>query len=166
MKNWLFISSLLFFMFTATANAQEINKIAVVNVKKIFDKLPVQEIVTKKLKNEFKEREGQLQNIKRDLEIKIQNLHHDKLHMQDNDRNKFKKEITLLREQFLQKIYFFEQDNHRRQIEEQKKILNHIYDVATLIAKKEGYNIVINNNSIIYANPDQDITDHVIQQVK
>lgn len=76
MKKWLCAAGLGLAM-AASAGVQAADKIAVVNVSSIFQQLPARETVAKQLENEFKGRAGELQNMERSLQTKMQRLQRD-----------------------------------------------------------------------------------------
>lgn len=150
----------------ATVGVQAADKIAIVNILSIFQQLPERATVAKQLESEFTERAGELQNMEHSLQTKIHSLHRDASTMKASDRHKLEKEVITQREQFSQKAQAFEQDNHRRQIEERNKILRRIQDAVKLVANKEGYDIVIDANAVDYVSASKNITADVLKQVK
>ncbi|AEW44385.1 periplasmic chaperone [Serratia symbiotica str. 'Cinara cedri'] len=165
MKKWLCAPGLSLVM-TALSSVQAADKIAVVNVSKIFQQLPASEAVAKQLENEFKERANELQNMEYSLQTKMQQLHRDSATMKLSDRSKLEKEVIIQREQFSNKAHAFEQDNRSRQMEERNKILNRIQDMVKVVASKGGYDIVIDVNAVAYVSASKDITADVLKQVK
>jgi outer membrane protein len=164
-KKWLCAAGLGLAM-AASAGVQAADKIAVVNVSSIFQQLPAREAVAKQLENEFKGRAGELQNMERSLQTKMQRLQRDGATMKASDRSKAEKDVMAQREQFSQKAQAFEQDNRRRQMEERNKILSRIQDAVKSVASKEGYDVVIDANAVAYAGTSKDITADVLKQVK
>jgi len=164
-KKWLCAAGLGLAM-AASAGVQAADKIAVVNVSSIFQQLPARETVAKQLESEFKGRAGELQNMERDLQTKMQKLQRDGSTMKASDRTKMEKDVMAQREQFSQKAQAFEQDNRRRQMEERNKILSRIQDAVKVIASKEGYDVVVDVNATAYFAAGKDITADVLKQVK
>nr|WP_237735487.1 molecular chaperone Skp [Serratia fonticola] len=164
-KKWLCAAGLGLAM-AASAGVQAADKIAVVNVSSIFQQLPARETVAKQLESEFKGRAGELQNMERDLQTKMQKLQRDGSTMKASDRTKMEKDVMAQREKFSQKAQAFEQDNRRRQMEERNKILSRIQDAVKAVASKEGYDVVIDANAVAYAGTSKDITADVLKQVK
>lgn len=165
MKKWLCAAGLGLAMATS-AGVQAADKIAVVNVSSIFQQLPARESVAKQLENEFKGRAGELQNMERSLQTKMQHLQRDGATLKASERSKLEKDLMTEREQFSQKAQAFEQDNRRRQMEERNKILSRIQDAVKSVSSKEGYDVVIDANAVAYAGSSKDITADVLKQVK
>ncbi|MXP67224.1 OmpH family outer membrane protein [Pantoea sp. Aalb] len=165
MKKYLFITvTLSFFLIALDVQASE--RIAVVNMSNIFEQLPQRTVVAQRLKDEFENRVTDLKNRERELQHKIQKLQRDSSTMKASDRNRIEKEIIVQRERLSSKAQAFNQDNHRRQIEERNKLLKYIQKAVKKVADSKGYNIVIDTNAIVYISTIKDITDDVLKQVK
>ncbi|MBC8948184.1 MULTISPECIES: molecular chaperone Skp [Xenorhabdus] len=149
-----------------SAGAQAADKIALVNVAEVFQQLPAREAVAKQLENEFKGRATELQRMESDLQTKIQKLQRDSSTMKASEREKLEKEVMAKRDDFAQKAQSFENDNRHRQMEERNKILNRIQDAVKVVAGKEGYDLVLDANTVVYSTSGKDITAEVLKQVK
>nr|WP_226813629.1 OmpH family outer membrane protein [Candidatus Profftia lariciata] len=147
---------------TATVDS----KIAIVKISSIFQQLPQRATIAKQLEQEFHSRTIDLQKQERELQSKIQKLQHDSSIMKDNDRNKMEKDIIAQRDAFFQKAQSFEQDNHRRQAEENNKLLTRIQNAVSNVAKDQGYDLVLDANAVAYSGSFHDITAQVLKQVK
>ncbi|BAE75209.1 Chaperone protein Skp precursor [Sodalis glossinidius str. 'morsitans'] len=165
MKKWLYATGLGLALATSTV-AQAADKIAVVNVSSIFQQSPQRAVVAKQLENEFKGRATELQSMERDLQTKMQRLQRDGSTMKASERSSLEKLVMAQRETFSIKAQAFDQDNRRRQTEERNKILSRIQDAVKSVATKEGYDVVIDANSVAYATNAKDITADVLKQVK
>lgn len=165
MKKWLCATGLALVL-TSSVMAKATDKIAVVNISSIFQQLPQRESVAKQLENEFKNRASELQKMESDLQIKMQKLERDGSTMKASDRSKSENDLMAQREQFSNKAQAFEQDNHRRQLEERNKILSLIQNAIKSVASKNGYDIVIDTNAVAYVGNVKDITADVMKQVK
>ncbi|MFB6434836.1 MAG: molecular chaperone Skp [Candidatus Malihini olakiniferum] len=165
MKKWVCAAGLGLAL-AASVSVQAADKIAVVNIASIFQQLPQRETVAKQLENEFKIRASALQKMEGDLQTKMQTLRRDGSTMKASDRSKVEKDLLAQREQFSKKAQAFEQDNHRREMEERNKILSRIQDAIKNFASKDGYDIVIDANAVAYVDNAKDITADVLKQVK
>ena len=166
MKKWLYAAGLGLVM-AASASVQAADKIAVVNVQEVFQKMPARDAVAKQLENEFKGRATALQAQETALRSQEQNLQQNASTMKPADRAKAEKQFMANREDFSAKAQAFDQDNRRRQNEESNKIGARIQDAVKAVASKAGYDIVIDSKAAVYVSPDaKDITDDVLKQVK
>lgn len=150
----------------AASAAQAADKIAVVNVSNIFQQLPERATVAKQLENEFKGRATDLQTQERAIQAQMQNLQRNGSTMKASERASLEKEIMAKRQSFETKAQGFEQDNRRRQAEERDKILTRIQAAVKKVADNEGYDVVLDTNTVAYSAPSKDITADVLKQVK
>lgn len=150
----------------ASAGVQAAEKIAVANIAGIFEQSPQRAAVAKKLESEFKTRATDLQAQQRALQAQMQNLQRNGSTMKASERTRLQKEIMTKRQDFETKAQAFEKDNQARQMQERNKILSKIQDAVKAVATKQGYDIVIDTNSVAYAANAQDITEDVLKQVK
>lgn len=162
-KKWLCAASLSVALVISTG-VQAADKIAVVSIPSIFEKLPASDTMAKQLENEFKGRETELKSMDHDLKAKIKKLQATKVG--SSEFKKLEKEALAERSEFSAKFESFERDRRRRHEEERNKIVDRIKDVVKLIAKKEGYSVVIHANAVAYNNSALDITTAVLEQVK
>ncbi|CAJ0991385.1 molecular chaperone Skp [Pantoea sp. Nvir] len=162
----LLCASCLSLALAVSTGTQAADKIAVVNMSSIFQQLPQRATVAKQLENEFKGRATELQIQERDLQTKMRRLQHNHSAIKANERSRMEKDIISQREAFSSKAQAFEEDNRRRQIEERNKIMNRIQDAVRKVARKQGYEVVIDATAVAYASNSKDITADVLKQVK
>ncbi|OQM33992.1 OmpH family outer membrane protein [bacterium endosymbiont of Pedicinus badii] len=165
MKKIFFIFFTILFYFY-NFQTQAIEKIAVVNLSKVFQNSSQRMIVIKELEKEFRDRALELQNIEKDLKNKIDRLKKEKNKLSISESKALEKSIFLQKEQFANKAQLFERDNRRRQNEEKDKIIEQINKIIKSIAKKDGYDVVLDSECVIYLNNTKDITEEVLKQVK
>lgn len=149
-----------------SVSIQAADRIAVVNVPRIFQQLPEREAAIKQLKNEFQSRESTLRTMEHTLQMKIKHLSRNRSRMNAMDRKRLEKEIIKQRKIFSNKAHIFEKDHRRRQIEERNKILSRIQKALQSVARKDGYDVVIDANVVAYIGPSKDITSEVLHQVQ
>ncbi|AMA64614.1 Chaperone protein Skp precursor [Candidatus Arsenophonus lipoptenae] len=163
MKNVLYIIGLSLILFIPTPNYAE--KIAVINVNEIFQKIVTKQAVLKQLEMEFKGRLNELQNIEKDLQIQEKKLKENIINNKDKDLQSFEAKKA----DFLKKINQFQKDNQLRHKEEHNRILQTIKNATKAVAEKEHYDIVVDVSAIFY--PEnisnfKNIADLVINKVK
>jgi len=59
----------------------------------------------------------------------------------------------------------FEEDNRRRQGEEQQKALIVVRNVIDKVAKQDNYDVILNGEQIVFAKPEYDISDLIIEEI-
>lgn len=165
MKKLLFITVIIVFTITKNFSFAQ-DKIAVVNINKILQKLPQIITVEKNIEHEFKIRAQKLQDKEKALQKKIQMLQRDSLSIKNIDKIKVESDIIKQKEKFIKQLKDFEKDNNQRNIEERNKILIKIQNEVNKIALKEGFSIVIDASSIIFLVKSKDITEDVLKQVQ
>lgn len=149
----------------ASQSALAADKVAVVNMSEVFQQLPQRAVAAKKLEDEFKGRAAELQSEAQQLQEKVQRLKQGS-NIKANDRSKLEKEIVTQRNALSTKEQAYDQDNRRRQGEERDKLVTRIQDAVKVIAKKKGYDLVIDSNLAAYFTQEKDITADVVKQVK
>ncbi|QJC29963.1 molecular chaperone [Enterobacteriaceae endosymbiont of Plateumaris sericea] len=142
------------------------NKIAVVNIAKIFEQIPLKKLCSKQLENDLKPQLIKLQQLQNELNLKIKKIQNQGISMIPSERIKLEKDIKNLRNILIKKVEKFKKENNKRQIEARNVILNHIQKLINIIAKKEHYNIVFDSTFILYIKNVKDITNEVLSQDK
>ena len=136
------------------------------NISDILQQLPAREAVVRQLENEFKGRITELQKMESDLLAKMEKLQRDGKTMKASDRTRLENGLMTERTAFAEKAKVFEEDNLRRQKEERNKILSRIQDAVKVIASKNGYDIVVDANAVVYMKPALDVTAEVLKRVQ
>lgn len=162
MKKWLYAAGLGLAMAAAGAQAN----IAVVNINEVFQAMPEKEAVTKQLEKEFAPRITELQKMEKALKSDIDKLQANAAKMKKDDLKGVEQALNVRQMDFAKKAEAFEQENRQRQMEERNKMLAKIQKAVTEVAKQDKYTVVIDVNTIAYAEPSVNITAKVIEQVK
>ncbi|QBH95653.1 molecular chaperone [Limnobaculum zhutongyuii] len=161
LKKWLCAAGLGLAM-VASAGVQAADKVAVVDVMSILQKMPEREAVAKKLESEFKSRATALQSEEKAAQDKVKKLQTSGGSMKAADRTKLENDIKA----FQQKAAAFTQDSRRREAEEMNKLVAKVQDAVKTVAEKDGYSVVVKADAAFYVNSDSDITEKVLAQVK
>lgn len=159
-----FASIIIVFVFFSTLILAN-NKIAIVNIAKILKYMPQIKEIETHLENEFKERFYNLQNQEILLKEKIKNFKKKNIKINNNDKNEEEIGIIKEKEYLSVNVQNFEKDHNKRYNEERNKILILIKSIITNFAKKEDINVIIDINSIVYADDKKDITISLIEQI-
>lgn len=161
MKKWLCAAGLGLAM-VASTSVQAADKVAVVDVMSILQKMPERETIAKQLDTEFKTRATALQKEEKAAQDKVKKLQTSGTSMKSADRSKLEGEIKA----FQEKANAFTQDTRRRETEEMNKLVAKIETAVKTVANKEGYSVVIKSDAVFYSAADNNITDKVLAQVK
>ena len=149
--------------FSAQASAE--TKIAVINVPRIMQEIPQGKAVEAKLKSEFSSRISEMQRLETEGQNLAAKLRKDEAFMAADERTKLQRRLAELQADFNLKGQALQEDQRRRFNEEQKKVLNKVQDAIDSIAKAQGYDLVLNGQSVVFGAEKLDISAQVIQQV-
>lgn len=161
MKKLITIISLSVLLLT-TGMANAADKIAVVNVMTVLQKMPQRAAVAKTLDKEFSAKAKALQAEEKKVKEAAQKLQKDGMTMSASERTNLQKTIGA----FQEKARAFDQSYRKRESEEMNKLLAKVEKAINTVAEKEQYTVVLKSGSVAYAVKAADITDKVLQQVK
>lgn len=147
---------------SAAADAQ---KIAVVSPSKIMQQSPQLEKIKKKLQNEFKGRYAELLALEKEITEMESTLGRNSGLMAADEETRLKRELEVKASEYKLKRKAFSEDNRRRQGEEQQKSWAVIHDVIKNVATKNGYDVVLSAEQVLFAKPELDISDIVIKEI-
>ena len=148
---------------TATEAAQ---KVGYVNTAQVFQSLPQREVALQKMQKEFKEKADELKKLQSDAKTKIEKLQRDKELLSQDQIEKLRIDIGALDSQYKIKAQAFEKETARREAEEKAKLFRVIQDAVKKVAEKEGYDIVVDIQTMQYGKPEFNISEKVIAQLK
>jgi outer membrane protein len=149
------------------ANAAEAaQKVGYINTAQVFQSLPQREIVAQKLQEEFKDKSAELQAIQAKGKGKVEKLQRDGSLMSQEDVEKIRLEIKQLESELQLKAQSFDKLRKRRQAEEEQKLFKQIQGAVKAIAEKEGYDIIVDTQTMQYGKPEFNISEKVINQLK
>ena len=166
MKTFLKAATLAVAMMSVSAvSVAETQKIGVVFPSKIMKESPQRERIIKKLEAEFKPRYEALQKLEKEITDLEQKLKRDGELMDKSAITAMKREAEVKLSEYKLNRKAFEEDNRRRQGEEQQKALIVVRNVIDAIAKQDNYDIILNGEQIVFAKPDYDISDLIIEEI-
>ena len=85
--------------------------------------------------------------------------------MSADERTKLQRRLAELQADFNLKGQALQEDQRRRMGQEQNKILNKVQEAIDGIAKAQGFDLIINGQSVVFGAEKLDISAQVIQQV-
>ncbi|MFN3235333.1 MAG: OmpH family outer membrane protein [Gammaproteobacteria bacterium] len=145
----------------SVANAADDSKIAVVNVGKILHSSAKVKKATDQLKSEFSSRQKKIKAMQGDLQTELDKMKKDASVMSTSDRKKLEDKITTDRQNLIQQISAFQKDLNAAQQKAMKQVFDQLNGVISSVAKKGGYNMVLDKQFVIYSTSTYDITDEV-----
>ena len=167
MNKALQVASLALAMMASGYSAQSAaeTKIAVVNVARILHEIPQSKAIESQLKAEFSGRISEMQRLESEGQSLAAKLKKDESFMSADERTKLQRRLAELQADFNLKGQALQEDQRRRMGQEQNKILNKVQEAIDGIAKAQGFDLIINGQSVVFGAEKLDISAQVIQQV-
>ena len=169
MKQWVKAAGLSLVILSSSmyANAAEAaQKIGYVATGQAMAQLAKRYNVQDKLRKEFSGRVNELRSLEKKMKAKIDKLKRDGAVMSDSDRTKLQRELASLESSYKLKAQALAEDQRRRGQEEEQKLVMKIRTAIDSVAKKEGYNLVLDANAVLFARKKDDLSQKVISAVK
>lgn len=149
----------------ATA-AEAAQKIGYVATGQVIAQMAQKSNINEKLRNEFKDQIAQVERLKTKLEKGVEKLQRNGELMSEKDRTKLQRELQSMDAEFKLKAKNLQEDQRKRSAEEERKLVQKLQKTITDIAKKEGYDMVIDRQAVLYASPKDDLSEKVLKAVK
>ena len=167
MKNFFKVVTLAVVMASSSlvSAAQEAQKMAVVFPSKIMQQSPQREKINKKLQAEFKARIDSLKALEKEISNIESKLERDAELMAESEMTSLKRKRAVKLSEYKLEREAFSEDSRRRQNEEQQKSWATIHDVIKSVATKNGYDVVLNGEQILFAAPELDISNLIIKEI-
>ena len=140
-------------------------KIGVVNFQEVMRKIPQSAAISSALEAEFKDERAALQKLEEDIKYNQEKLKRDGALMAAKEKKALEQKIADMFKEYQQRGQAFKQKATQRQNEETSKIIALIRQSVDNIAAKGNYDLVVEQNAVVYVKPDNTITDEVIKAV-
>ncbi|WP_371372728.1 OmpH family outer membrane protein [Thalassotalea aquiviva] len=140
-------------------------KIGIINVQSVFAQMPQAAEIQKTIVAEFKDQAAELQKMEGDINYNMEKRKRDEAILSKKELETLTKEIIAQRQDYETKGRALQQSLKRREAEEQQKLLNEIMTAVQEVAKAEGYDLVLAQQSVAFFKPDADISAKVLEQV-
>ncbi len=151
-------------LFANAASAAQ--KVGYINTAQVFQALPQREAVLQKMQSDFKDRADELKSIQEQAKTKIDKLKRDGELMSEDQVEKLRIEIGQLDSKYKVKAQALEQASKRREAEEKAKLFEVIQTAVKKVAEREGYDMIIDTQSMQYGKPEFNISEKVIKEIK
>ena len=145
----------------ATPVAHAETRIGFVNSDRVMRESAPAVTAQKRLEKEFAKRDGELQNMAKELQAMQADLEKNSLTMSDTDRRTKEREFGDLNREFQRRQREFREDLNQRRNEELAAVLDRANKAVKQIAESEKYDIIF--QEAVYASPQIDLTDRVIK---
>ena len=140
-------------------------KIAVVNFQEVMSKIPQTATVMQGLEVEFKDDKAVLAQLEKDIKYYQEKKQRDGSLMSAKDKEELDAQIGTLYQDYQAKGKAFQQATGLRKNEETNKIVALVRQAIDNIAAKEKYDLVLEQQAVVFSKPDATITDKVVEQV-
>ena len=148
----------------ALANAE--TKIGIINFGEVMAKVPQKDAINQKLKKEFSGRENELKRLGEEIETARTEYINNVATMSESQATEKKRAIQQKMSDFQLKEAAFKEDVEKRSREEQIKLGNQIRAAVESVAKKGGFNILLDRQSAPYIDSSvPEVTDQVLAEL-
>jgi outer membrane protein len=169
LKQWIKAASLGLVILSAsmyTNAAEAAQKIGYVSTGQAMSELAQRYKVQDKLKKEFSGRIASLRSIETKIKDKIDKMKRDGELMSSDQRVKLQRELAKLDEDYKVKAQALSEDQRKRGLEEEQKLVKKIRTAIDSVAKKGGYDVVLDAQAVLFADKKDDLSSKVISAIK
>ena len=140
-------------------------KIAVVNFQEVMGKIPQTAALMQSLELEFKDQKGIITQLEKDIKYYQEKLKRDGSLMSKKEKEELDTKVKSLFQEYQVKGKALQQKATLRQNQETNKIIALVRQAVDNIAAKEGYDLVLSQQAVIFSKPDANISDIVVEHV-
>jgi len=148
-------------MNTAMAADSNTGKVAIVNVQQVLQQSPRVTALSKKLEDQFKDRQTKLNDDQQALQSELDKFKKESPTMSQKDRDAMEKKITADRTELVKRVVAYQQDLQKEQNKVMQGILVDLNGVVSSIAKKDQYSLVLDSQAVVFSANGVDITKDV-----
>ncbi|VVC75326.1 Chaperone protein Skp [Aquicella siphonis] len=147
-----------------TMNLPSQIKVAVVNVQQVLQQSPRVADLSKKLENDFKNRQAKINDEQKSLQDMMDKFKKESPTMSQKDKDAMQKKISAQRSDLVAKVVAYQQDLQKEQNKIMQNILSDLNGIVSTIAKSQSYALVLDSQAVIYSGNGNDITKDVSKQ--
>jgi outer membrane protein len=136
-------------------------KVAIVNVQQVLQQSPRVTALSKKLEDQFKDRQTKLNDDQKALQDQLDKFKKESPTMAQKDRDAMEKTITQNRTDLVKRVVAYQQDLQKEQNKVMQGILNDLNGIVSAIAKQNSYSLVLDSQAVVYSADGVDITKQV-----
>ena len=141
-------------------------KLGFVSLDRILrDAAPAQQ-AQKRIEAEFAKRDQEMARVADQLKKQQENLEKNAVTMSETERARRQREFTDLNRDFERKQREFREDLGTRRNEELSAIVERANRVIRQIAEAEKFDVIFQNDQVVWASPRIDLTDRVIKTLE
>lgn len=140
-------------------------KVAVVDIRSVFEQLPQSRDIAKTIEMEFQERAERLRTMETSMTELQERLQRDEAIMSEKEMQEGAMQLQQQYQEYQERREALGEQLNRRRNEERNRVLGQIQQVVNDIADSEGYDLVLEAGNIAFAKPNFNITDRVIERM-
>ncbi|HLV48560.1 MAG TPA: OmpH family outer membrane protein [Aliidiomarina sp.] len=140
-------------------------KIAVVDVRSVFEQLPQSRDIAKTIEMEFQERAERLRSMETSMTELQERLQRDEAIMTEQELQAGAMQLQQQYQEYQERREALGEQLNRRRNEERNRVLGQIQQVINDIADSEGYDLVLEAGNIAFAKNSLNITDRIIERM-
>ncbi|KXF81036.1 OmpH family outer membrane protein [Enterovibrio coralii] len=151
-------------MFAHAAEAAQ--KVGYVATGPLMAQLAKQSNVQEKLRAEFKDRIAKIERLEAKMKKDLDKLKRNGELMSEDERVKLQRGLQSMDSEYKLEVTNLREDERKRGAEEQRKLAEKLQKAIQSVAKKEGYNMVLDRQAVLFASPSDDLSEKVLKAVK
>ncbi len=150
------------------ANAAEASqKIGYVSTSVVLSQMAQASKVNEKLRAEFKDRIAEIERIEKKLKEGVEKLKRDGELMSETQRTNLQRELQSSDADLKLKVSNLREDERKRSAEEQRKLIERLQKAIDNLAKKEGYDLILDKQVALYISDDKnDLSEKLLKNLK
>ncbi len=145
--------------------ASAAQKVGVIDVQLVLQSLPQVATIEQTINAEFQDQIQEVTAMREEGNFLVEKLQREAATMSEEQKQQLQEQIAVLGQQMQQKGQPLQQNMQARTAEERNKLLALIKQAIDTIAAKEGYDMVLNAQSVPFAKDEFDISQQVLSQV-
>lgn len=157
--------AVLFTMAAMSTNAQAEQKIGIVDVQQILTALPQVATIEQQINTEFADQIQEVQRLRSDGQYLVEKLQREEATLSEAQIKELQQQINAVGQQLQEKGQPLQTNMQRRTQEERNKLLGLIKQSIDGIAAADGYDLILNANSVPFSKPSYEISQKVLEQV-
>lgn len=140
-------------------------KIGVIDMQKVMRSSTQVKAINKKLEQQFKPRQTKILALQKKLKADMEKIERDSAIMSNTDKVALQTKAMQEKRDLNRMGQDYQQDVSVAQNQMMQKFFKKLHGKISVLAKKEGYDLVLQKNAIPYSNPSIDITDVVLKKL-
>lgn len=140
-------------------------KVAVVDVRAVFEQLPQAREIGQTIEMEFQDRVERLRAMEQEMTEMQERLQRDEAIMSESELQQSAMALQERYQEYQQRREALSEQLNRRRNEERNRVLGQIQQVVNDIAEADGYDLVLEAGNLAFAKNSLNITNRVVQRM-